>query len=461
MADAEKSFNGLERRLRLFPLTNIVVANMVGAGIFTTSGLLMKDLGNAWLMLSLWIAGGIIALCGALCYGELGAAMPQAGGEYVFLSRLFHPLFGFLSGWVSFFVGFSAPIAASAIGFAEYITRAFPWLLSLGLFPGPEAASILKKTYAAVIICVFTLVHRRGVRLGARVQNVLTLMKVGLILGLILFGLSSGQGSFSHLSQGGGVDFGFGGWKVMGLALMWIMFAYSGWNASAYVGSEVRNPAKTLPRSLLLGTGIVILLYLLLNVFYIYAVPPQEMAGVISVGGLAARNLFGPGIENAVSVLIAVALFSSLSAFIILGPRVYYSMARDGLFFKFAAEVHPRHRVPSKAILLQGAMALLIAVSGSFDQILTYMGFALGIFPIMAVIGLFKLRRDKRSVVKMPGFPVTAAVYVLAGAAILGLGFLRSPVPSSIAVLTACLGVPAFFLFKKNRPAPGPDSETS
>jgi len=439
----------LERRLGLFPLTNIVVANMVGAGIFTTSGLLMKDLGNAWLMLALWVAGGAIALCGALCYGELGAAIPQAGGEYAFLSRLFHPLFGFLSGWVSFFVGFSAPIAASGIGFAEYITRAFPWLLSLGLFSGEAAASVLKKTYAGLIIIVFTLVHRRGVKLGARVQNVLTVMKVGLIIGLVAFGFASGKGSLGHLSQGRDISLGFGGWKVIGLALMWIMFAYSGWNASAYVGSEVKNPSKNMPRSLLLGTGAVILLYFLLNVFYLYAIPPQEMAGVISVGGLAAGNLFGPGFENVVSVLIAVALFSSLSAFIILGPRVYYSMARDGCFFKFAAEVHPRFRVPSKAILLQGFMAVLIAVSGSFDQILTYMGFALGLFPILAVIGLFKLRRDKKSAVKLPGFPVTAAVYVLAGVAILCLGFLQRPVPSSIALLTAALGVPAFYLFKK------------
>ncbi|MCJ7610851.1 MAG: amino acid permease, partial [Candidatus Aminicenantes bacterium] len=222
----------------------------------------------------------------------------------------------------------------------------------------------------------------------------------------------------------------------------------------AYVGSEVKNPSKNMPRSLLLGTGAVILLYFLLNVFYLYAIPPQEMAGVISVGGLAAGNLFGPGFENVVSILIAVALFSSLSAFIILGPRGYCSMARDGCFFKFAAEVHPRFRVPSKAILLQGFMAVLIAVSGSFDQILTYMGFALGIFPILAVIGLFKLRRDKKSAVKLPGFPVTAAVYVLAGVAILCLGFLQRPVPSSIALLTAALGVPAFYLFKNRSRLP-------
>jgi len=451
MSDAN-STNGLERRLGLFPLTNIVVANMVGAGIFTTSGLLMRDLGNPLLLLALWTVGGVIALCGALCYGELGAAIPQAGGEYVFLSRLFHPVFGFLSGWVSFFVGFSAPIAASAIGFTEYFTRAFPGLLSLGIFPARAEASILKKIYASLIIIVFTLIHRRGVKLGARVQNSLTVLKVVLIAGLIALGFASGKGSFAHLTQGQPFSFGFAGWKVMGLSLMWIMFAYSGWNAAAYIGSEVKNPRRNLPRSLLLGTGIVILLYLLLNLFYVYAIPPKNMSGVISIGGLAAGNVFGPAIEKFFSVLISFALFSSLSAFIILGPRVYYSMAKDGYFFRFVSEVHPKFRVPAKSILLQGLIAIVIAVSGSFDQILTFMGFSLGIFPLLAVVGLIKLRRSGRSVIKMPGFPLTPAVYLLAGAAILVLGFLQRPLPSSVAILTAAAGVPAFYLFKlKNK----------
>jgi APA family basic amino acid/polyamine antiporter len=455
------SESGLERRLGLFPLTNIVVANMVGAGIFTTSGLLLKDLGNPLLMLALWVVGGVIALCGAMCYGELGASIPQAGGEYIFLSKLFHPLFGFLSGWVSFFVGFSAPIAASAIGFTEYFTRAFPGLLHPGILPGQAEGPILKKVYAALIIVVFTLIHRMGIKLGARVQNSLTVLKVGLIVGLVVFGLTSGKGSFDHLSQGGGLNFGFAGWKVMGLSLMWIMFAYSGWNASAYIGSEVENPSKNMPRSLLLGTGIVVLLYFFLNLFYIYAIPPVQMSGVISVGGLAAGNLFGQGFDRLFSVLISVALFSSLSAFIILGPRVYYSMARDGYFFRFASEVHPKHRVPAKSILLQGLIAVVIAVSGSFEQVLTYMGFSLGIFPLLAVIGLFKLRREKKSVIRMPGFPLTPAVYLLAGAAVLVLGFLERPVPSSIAILTAALGVPAFYLFKKKYQTPTSGPETS
>jgi APA family basic amino acid/polyamine antiporter len=449
MAAETKSTQGLERRLGLFPLTNIVVANMIGAGIFTTSGLLMKDLGNPLVMLGLWILGGAIALCGALSYGELGAAIPHAGGEYIFLSKLYHPIAGFLSGWVSFFVGFSAPIAASAIGFSEYFTRAFPRLLHLGLFGGGSEAVILKKIYASLIIITFTLIHTRGIEFGSKVQNLLTVLKVGLIVGLVAVAFLSGKGTLSHLFQGESYRFNFGGWKTAGLSLMWIMFAYSGWNASAYIGSEVKNPSRNLPRSLILGTGIVILLYMGLNLFYIYAIPPADMSGVISIGGLAVGNLFGKSFENILSVMISFALFSSLSAFIILGPRVYYSMARDKCFFKFVSDVHPVHKVPAKSVLLQGLIAIIILVSGSFDQILTYMGFSLGIFPILAVAGVFKVRRSGMSPYKMPGFPIVPIIYILAAIMILTLGFLRSPGPSSIAILTVVVGVPAYFLFKK------------
>jgi APA family basic amino acid/polyamine antiporter len=440
--------SSLERKLRLFPLTNIVVANMIGAGIFITSGLLMEDLGNPLLLILLWIVGGLIALCGALCYSELGAAIPHAGGEYTYLSRLFSPLFGFLSGWVSFFVGFSAPVAASAIGFTEYLTRAFPQLLSLGIFDSAFEAALLKKLYSILVIFAFTLVHLRGIILGTKVQNLLTLLKVGLIVGLILIGFSFGKGSFGHFSQGKDFSFDFGGWKVIGLSLMWIMFAYSGWNASAYIGSEIKNPKKNLPLSLILGTGIVILLYFGLNLFYIYAASPEQMSGVISIGGLAVGNLFGKSFESLLSVLISFALLSSLSAFIILGPRVYYAMAKDGYFFKFASKVHSIYRVPSKSILLQSVIAIVIVLSGTLGKILTYMGFSLGIFPILAVIGVFKLRSLKKSEYKMPGYPIIPIIYILAGISILTLGFLESPVPSLIAILTVAVGIPAYYIFK-------------
>ncbi len=440
----------LERRLGLFSLTNIVIANMIGAGIFTTSGLLLRDLGHPLLMLLLWVIGGVVALCGALSYGELGAAFPHAGGEYVFLSRLFHPLAGFLTGWVSFFVGFSAPIAASAIGFSEYLSRTFPNLGQLQDLGGLVSPGLLKKIIAIVVIFLFTLVHLRGISVGAKVQNFLTLGKVGLILALIAVGITSPRGNWNHLVAGEKVVFSFGSLNVFGLALMWIMFAYSGWNASAYVGSEVKNPRRYLPLSLILGTGAVILLYLGLNIFYLYSLPPEEMKGVISVGGLAAGKLLGPGWEKFVSLLIAFALFSSLSAFIILGPRVYYAMSKDRLFFPFAAHVNPRTKVPSLSILLQAVIATVIVLSGTFEHILTYMGFSLGIFPLLAVVGVFKLRSQHPTGLRLPGFPVVQVIYLLAGISILFLGFLQSPVPSSIAILTVLAGVPAYYLFKKN-----------
>jgi len=447
---AAPSSNGLERKLGLFPLTNIVIANMIGAGIFTTSGLLMKDLHSPLVMLALWLFGGLIALCGALSYGELGAAIPHAGGEYAFLSRLYHPVLGFLSGWVSFFVGFSAPIAASAIGFSEYLTRAFPGLLHSGLIAGPLEATIMKKLYAVLIIAAFTFLHTRGLETGSRVQNALTGLKILLIVGLVAAGFAVGKGSLAHLAAAVPYRFDFAGLKTAGLALMWIMFAYSGWNASAYIGSEVRDPSRNLPRSLLLGTGIVMLLYLALNLFYVFAIPPTEMEGVISIGGLAAGKLFGPSAETILSLLISFALFSSLSAYLILGPRVYYSMARDGIFFKSIAYVDPKCAVPTRSIVLQGAIAAVMVLFGTFEQLLTYMGFALGIFPLLAVFGVFKLRRSGRSAVRLPGYPVASAVYILVGAAILVLSFLERPKESLIAIATALAGIPIYLFFKRS-----------
>lgn len=439
----------LQRKLGLFPATNIVIANMIGAGIFTTSGLLMTGLGDPVLMIILWGVGGIIALCGALAYGELGAAMPGAGGEYLFLSRLYHPILGFLSGWVSFIVGFSAPIAASAMGFSEYFCRAVPgfpqWLSSAGIMDDVWT----KKVISVSVILIFTLIHYRGIKTGARIQNILTILKVLLIAILLIAGFSSGNGSFLNFGSVASDNSGFAGMKTIGLSLMWIMFAYSGWNASTYLGAEIRDPGKTLPRSLLYGTGIVVLLYVALNVLYVYGIKPDEMKGVISVGGLAMGNLFGKSAEVLFSLLIGFALFSSLSAFIIIGPRVYYSMARDGLFFRSVAEIHPRFLVPSNSILLQGLIACILALSGSFEQVLTYMGFALGIFPVLTVMGVFRLRASNPSALRLPGFPVTQIVYMAAGIMILILSFLERPAESSVALATVAVGVPAYFIFRR------------
>ena len=440
----------LERKLGLFPATNIVVANMIGAGIFTTSGLLMSGLNNPVLMLVLWAAGGIIALCGALSYGELGAAMPGAGGEYLFLSKLYHPVFGFLSGWVSFIVGFSAPIAASALGFSEYFTRAVPGLSASLQNTGMIGPDLTKKVLAVSVILIFTFIHYRGIKYGARIQNALTLLKILLIVILLTAGFSSGRGDFSNFTQGGSIPSGLAGWKTIGLSLMWIMFAYSGWNASTYLGAEIKNPARNLPGSLIYGTAIVMILYLALNILYVYGINPEKMKGVISVGGLAMGSLFGKPAEVLFSILISFALFSSLSAFIIIGPRVYYSMAKDGLFFRSAAKIHKKFQVPSNSILLQCLIALILVLSGTFEQVLTYMGFALGIFPVMTVIGIWRLRKKDPEAMRIKGFPVTQIIYATAGVLILFLSFLERPIESSIALLTVFVGIPFYFIFKKS-----------
>lgn len=441
--------NKLERKLGLFPATNIVVANMIGAGVFTTAGLILEGLGSPVMMLTLWFAGGIIALCGALSYGELGIAMPGAGGEYLFLSRLYNPLAGFLSGWVSFIVGFSAPIAASAMGFSEYILKAFPSLATIGGAAAFLTPGLIIKILSVAVILIFTIIHYRGIKTGAKVQNILTIIKIGTMVVLIVAGFATGRGDTSHFAWNTGILNGFPGMKTIGLSLMWIMFAYSGWNAATYVGSEIKNPIRTLPGSLLWGTLIVMILYLGVNALFVYSIHPEDMKGVIAVGALSTVRLFGQNAGTLFALLIAFALFSSLSAFIIIGPRVYYSMARDGLFFKAVAKVHPRFHVPSNSILLQSGIAILFVLSGTFDQILTYLGFSLGIFPLLAVAGVFLQRRRNPEAVRLPGFPVPQIVYLLTGVMILTLSYLERPIESSIALITVLAGVPAYYFFKR------------
>ncbi|MGD2121309.1 MAG: amino acid permease [Gemmatimonadota bacterium] len=439
------SHTELQRRLGFFPATNIVVADMIGAGIFTTSGLLLLELRDPVLMLGLWGAGGVLALCGALCYGALGAAMPRAGGEYAYLSELFHPLLGFLTGWVSFFVGFSAPLAASSLGFSEYLASGIP---ALGLADNLE---FLKKALALGVVAGLAAVHMRGLKLGSTVQNWLTVGKVGLILALVVAGFALGEGSFQHF-QPEAVQADSGpSWQVMGLALMWIMFAYSGWNASGYIGSEIRSPRRNLPLSLLLGTGVVLLLYLGLNAVFVYGVPPDQMEGVIAVGGLAASHLFGPAAERMISLLIAFALVSAISSLIVIGPRVYYAMARDGHFFRAVARVHPVHRVPTTAILVQCGIAGVMIISGTFEQILTYMGFGLGIFPILAVLGVFKLRRSHHDISPSILHLMAAPLFAVLSLAILVLAFSERPLESTVALATVGVGVPFYFLFARSR----------
>jgi len=442
-----KEHDRIHRTLGGFSATCIVVANMIGAGIFTTSGILSGMLpGSGWVLAG-WVLGGLIALSGALCYAELASRMPEAGAEYAYLRDLYHPSLGFLTGWTSFFVGFSAAIAASAMGFSEYFFAGLQGRLPA--LAGTETV-VLKKGAALVIIAAFTAVHYRGTRVGTRVQNPLTILKVAMVLGLALAGLLLGKGEWSNLAV---IDVSGFRWTSVGTAMMLIMFAYSGWNASAYIAEELRNPCRTLAISLAGGTVIVIALYLALNLFIFRSVPFADAAGIIAIVEKASAGAFGQWMGKSLSLMISVALLSSLSAYIIIGPRVYYAMARDRMFLPFAAQIHPRFGVPSRSIAIQGAVAALLVLAGSFEQLLIYLGFALGIFPWLAVAGVFIARRRRVGEVealKTPGYPVVPVFFLCSMLVLMVFAYVNRPLESTAAVITVLAGVPCYFIWGRS-----------
>ncbi len=433
----------LPREMGLGAATVVVIANMIGTGIFTTTGIMLaQDLGAHW-VLACWLLGGLIALAGALSYAELAVAMPHAGGEYVYLREIYGPLPAFLTGWTSFFVGFAAPGAAAAVGAGKYLAAA-------GILP---ADVVVEKAFAAFVVVALTGVHYAGLRLGSRVQNALTGLNLALLCGLIFAGLLAEKADWSFLS--GPADAPFPSQPLgLGTALLLAMFAYSGWNAAAYLAEEVREPARTLPRSLLLGTASVTLLYLLLNLVYLAAAPREELAGQVAVAEIATRGLFGEAAGAWLAVIIALGLVSALSAYTMIGPRVYYAMARDGLFFRFAAQVHPRFRTPALSIAAQGAVAVVMVLSGTFEELLLYIGFALGIFPWMAVLGLLLLRRrepNRERPYCVWGYPFVPLFFLVMMALILVVAYLGRPGPASWALATVALGIPVYWLTVRRR----------
>ena len=446
MENSDQKINVL-RKLGTFTATSIVVANMIGTGIFTTSGIMASYLPNSGWILLCWLFGGIIALSGALCYMELSTRMPEEGGEYLYLKKLFHPLLGFLTGWTSLLVGFSAPIAASALSFSEYMFAG----LEIQPITGDISDLIFyKKLTAIVIIILFTLIHYLGVRVGSGTQNVLTALKILIIIGLAGIGIGNGVNEFSEMSFSiSNYDNGIMG---IGVAMMLVMFSYSGWNASAYVAGELKNPRKSLPRSLVFGTLIVIVLYFLINLFIVNAVNIEEMKGVIAVVQLASVKIYGPWIGDILALLIGIALLSSLSAFILIGPRVYYAMARDRLFFNFASKVHPRHRVPGRSIMIQGIIAILMVIIGTFEQLIIYISFALSIFTWLAVYGIFLMRKRKigeKNVVKVWGYPLTPIFFLVTTFFLMVITYITQPMESTAAILTVSCGIPFYFIWQK------------
>jgi APA family basic amino acid/polyamine antiporter len=433
----------VRREIGVVTATSIVIANIVSTGIFTTTGIISGYLpGSAWVLLC-WGFGGLLAIAGALCYAELSTRMPEEGAEYVYLKRLYHPVLGFLTGWTSFIVGFSAAIAAASIAFSEYI---YAGIAGNGIVES-VSLPLVKKLVAVLIIILFTAVHYVGRKFGSRVQIVLTIVKIAIILGLSGFGLARGSGHLPAVSFGDGGSFN---WIAIGTAMMLVMFAYSGWNASAYIAGELKNPRRTLTLSLAVGTLVVIALYMVINLFIFQTLPFGSVRGEITIVERAAVGAFGDWMGRGISLMIAVALMSSLSAYIIIGPRVYFAMARDRLFLPFAAKVHPRYNVPSRSIAIQGTIAVLMVAVGSFEQLLVYLGFALGIFPWLAVFGLFIARRRRigeETAVKVWGYPVVPGFFLVSMLFLMVIAFLNRPLESSAALVTILVGIPCYLIW--------------
>ncbi len=453
---SSESPSALLRQLGVVSATALVVSNMVGTGIFATSGFLAGDLGTPGLVLVIWVVGALFALVGAFCYSELGVNFPSSGGEYVYLTRAYGPTWGFMTGWVSFFAGFSAPIAAAALAFSDYLGYFFPGLKqeNAQLTIGSDSFSLKlggAQVAASCLIALFTILNFFGVRRIARIQNVLTGAKILVLFAFIVLGFAIGTGDWGHFSMSTDRTSTTPLAAQFVISLFWIYVAYSGWNAATYVAEELKRPEKTLPVALALGAGLVAALYFGLNLVFIYAAPLGEMKGVLAVGALAASKLFGAGIAGVFSALMALSLVSTVNAMVTIGPRVYYAMAKNGAFLPVAAKVDPRWHTPVPAILLQGACAVLMTLT-PFPQLVIYIGFMLNFFAVLSVSSLFIFRRreewQKLRVVSF-AWPLLPVLFLLVGLWMTVYGIMLQPKVSVAAALTVTVGAIVYHMRRR------------
>ena len=444
----------LVRRLGPLDGAAIIVSNVIGGGILFTPPLIAASVPNPVLFLSTWLAGGLLAFLGALAYAELAALRPRAGGEYVYLRDAYGPLAAFLTGWTSFVAGFSGAAAASAGFLVIYLDRFIPGVADTTPFfvlPIPWVPLTFSRqtlTASAVVVAIAA-VHIRGVGPGRFVMNVLAVLKVTAFVGFIALGLSFGAGSAANLQQAAG-PVTAAGWMF---ALVPIMFTYSGWNASAYMAEEIRNPGRNLPLSLALGTAAVIAIYLLINVLYLYVMSMGELAAVRgSVLDVVADRLLGVRAGDVMGIVSIVSLAAGINAYTFAGPRVYFAMARDGLFFRSAARIHPRFQTPARSIAAQAAFTILLILTGSLDALANYVGFSITLFLGLAVAAVFVLRSrepDAPRPFKTLGYPVTPAIYTLASAAIVVNAFYSDLRRTLIGAGIILAGIPLYLFFKR------------
>jgi APA family basic amino acid/polyamine antiporter len=378
----------------------VVVANMIGTGVFTSLGFQLLTLESSFPLLMLWVVGGVAAFCGALSYAELGAAVPRSGGEYTFLSRIYHPGAGFVSGWISATIGFAAPTALAAITFGAYLSSVLPGLPETGL--------------AVALVVALTAVHMTTHRRSGQLQSGFTTLKVGLIAAFCaaaIFVTPEPQPvALLPAPEDGGLILS----GAFAVSLIYVSYAYTGWNAATYLTNELPDPARSLPLILGGGTALVTALYVGLNYAFLRAAPMDAMRGQVEVGYIAATHILGPIGADAMGITLALLLVSTVSAMIVAGPRVLHVIGEDYPAFRWFARTNP-DGIPARAILTQGVLALLFIATASFEAILVFSGFVLGLNSFLAVAGLFVLRArepDLDRPYRVWGYPITPAVYL-------------------------------------------------
>jgi len=436
----------MKTKFSLTTATALVVANMVGSGVFTSLGFQAAGISSGPALLLLWILGGAIALFGALTYSEAGVLFPRSGGEYHFLTEMFHPALGFLAGWISFLVGFAAPVAAAAMGLGRYLTSALA-------VPEKTGAGLPSSSLIAVgVVAVLTVLHSLDKNLGARFQNVITIFKVLFIVLIIVLGLAMGEPT--------GLSFAPTGRALrdvlspaFAVSMFFVTFSYSGWNAAAYVAGEIENPRRNLPRSLIAETLIVSVLYIFLNFVFLRTIPIAELSGKLEVGYLFAGRVFGAAGGRLMSAVIAFLLLSSVSAMIIAGPRISRVIGEDYRLFRFLGKTTAKD-IPAAAVVVQGLLSVFYIVTSTFDQVIVFIGFTLNLFTFMTVLGVMIMRR-KRPDLPRPyrtwGYPWTPAAFLVIHVYILAYGLIYRPRESLAGLGLTAAGLVVYAIDRKTR----------
>lgn len=438
--DDRHPLDRLRRELSLNDAIMLVVSSVIGVGLFLTPGTVANLLPHPGILLTAWLLGGLLSLAGALANAELGAMYPHAGGDYVYLRHAYHPFAGFLVGWLSFFVIYAGTVATLAVGFAE------------GLVPFVGLGETGKVVVAVAVTGGTSWVNYVGVRAGAQFNNITGYIKIVGLIAFAIAGVIFGHGDIENLEPllptTDSVT-----WSSIGLALSPILFTYLGWNATVYVASEIRDPGRNVPRSLFLGLAICIAVYLLINSLYLYALPVDALRGQVRVGEAAARAMFGEVGGTVAAVLILASIAGCLNATILVGPRIAYAMALDGLFLGGVEKVHEVHNTPHYAILAQAVAAiLLILVLRRFPSVLDYTTFAIVLATIADTTALYALRwkqPNRPRPYRAWGYPLLPALYLVANLAIALALMWGRPLECAVALAVAATGVPFYFVLTK------------